>query len=333
MKTNLNKNQSRKPLNHEVNSIMIELHNKNKRSFPYYKGLYKQAQYFSPFYRDFIAKLIANKSLKIVGDRNGFIEPVLKPNVKKTGNKTKLSRKKESRIHFDISDPSTLPHEIGHFLDFLYGRDLALSTVVLLKGGKTLHEIFSEEFNSKQESLYQMVMNEYKNIINSNINDKAYDILINNMETYRTLCMVPIDKNKMNKVLRKALQIMLYENGFVETYYYLYEKKCNQILNDKYSPILDALSSIYDFNGLLLNHHDKLYYSLSSYRATFEFFANTFEAKVSGKYQHMEHLIKLLPKSFEAFEELFDICYQHIMNNKRFTDVLIKQRGGEDDEL
>ena len=106
----------------------------------------------------------------------------------------------------------------------------------------------------------------------------------------------------------------------------MFERKCYQILNDKYSPILDALSSKYDFDGLNLSYHDKEYYEASRLRPTYEFFANAFGAKVSGKYQHIEHLNKLLPKSFEAFEELFDIAYQHIINNKRFTDIAIRQR-------
>ena len=54
-----------------------------------------------------------------------------------------------------------------------------------------------------------------------------------------------------------------------------------------------------------------------------EFFANVFEAKVTSKHQQFDSLMKFLPKTFNAFEELFAIVYDHIQNNKRFTDVKI----------
>ena len=35
--------------------------------------------------------------------------------------------------------------------------------------------------------------------------------------------------------------------------------------------------------------------------------------------------MKYLPKSFAAFEKLFNIFYEHIQNNKKFTDVNVKE--------
>ena len=121
------------------------------------------------------------------------------------------------------------------------------------------------------------------------------------------------------------LQKELYESGFVETYYLLFERKCYSILNTKYSPILDALSSKYDFKHLCLTHHETIYYKSSKLRPVYEFFANVFAAKVTSKHTHFDNLIKHLPKSFNAFEKLFVIFYDHIQNNKRFTDVKLKK--------
>ena len=345
MNTNLVTNQVERPLDFEVKMIASEILKKNKLGFRRSKYLLKQAQHFSPFYRDFIIKVITNKSLKIVSDSEGYIEEILKDGesffssskpivVPKSGEitfDTKLSKKRENKIHTNLKDLSMLPHELGHAVDFMFGRANALSNVVILSNGKTLHQVFTEEFEAEHQYLYEMVMDEYKNIINSNINDDAYDILISHMDEYRLLCNIPINKVKVDIRNRKFLQTKLYECGFVDAYYLLYAKKCYQILNDKYSPILDALSSKYDFNGLNLDHHNMDYYNTCKHRATYEFFANAFMAKVTGKYQYIEHLIKLLPKSFEAFEELFDICYQHITNNKRFTDVKIRQRSNFND--
>ena len=64
-----------------------------------------------------------------------------------------------------------------------------------------------------------------------------------------------------------------------------------------------------------------IWYKYSKNNAVYEFFANLFEAKVTSKHVQFDNLIKFLPKSFEAFEELFFIFYNHIQQNKRFTDV------------
>lgn len=166
-------------------------------------------------------------------------------------------------------------------------------------------------------------MSEYKNIINSNINDKAYDIIISNIDKYRLLTDIPVN-NKTRKV-RKLIQKELYDSGFVETYYQLVTKNCYSILNSKYSPILDALSSSYDMSGLFLHYHENAYYQVNSKRPVQEFFANLFAAKVTSKHVYIDNLIKLLPKSFDAFEKLFVIFYDRIQNNKRFTDVKLKK--------
>lgn len=303
----------------EIQMIIDALNKKSKRSFSYrQKALKKQTLYFSPFYRDFINKVIRNGLLKIVNKWNdGYIVPngelIDTPNLRK---------RQKNKIYTDIQKVDTLPHELGHAVDFWFGHNQALTTNVILSNGKTLKEIFYEEFETKQEEIYKAVMNEYKTIINSNINDKAYDLLINNMSLYNKLENIKCkEKDKETTKQRRKIQKYLYEIGFVETYYHLYDRKCFACLNLKYSPILDALSSKYDFDGLFLDHHLFSYYKLSKNNAVYEFFANLFEAKVTSKHVQFDNLIRFRPKSFEAFEELFDVFYNHIQQNKRFTDV------------
>ena len=310
-------------------NIINSLSKKSKRSFGYYSEEVKnQAYYFSPAYRDFISNIIKNNSLKI---KNLYSSGSIYSLDYENDNEEKLKKRKQNQIYTDINNKDTLPHELGHAVDFWFGREKALSTVVLIED-KTLYDVFTEEFESKYQELYKLVMNEYKEIINSNINDKAYDILINNMPKYRELRSVEINsKDKETTLRRKKLQKELYESGFVETYYLLLKKKCFSILNTKYSPILDALSSKYDFEHLCLAHHENTYYKCSKFRPVYEFFANVFAAKVTSKHQHFNNLIKLLPKSFNAFEKLFVIFYDRIQNNKRFLDVKLKK--GDSNEL
>lgn len=228
----------------------------------------------------------------------------------------------------DLRYLDILPHELGHAVDFWFGSLNALTRTVILYDDKALFDIFTEEFEAKHQEIYEMVMEEYKNIINSNINDKAYDILIDNMDLYRLLSLVKPDlRDKEKTKFRREAQKELYKNGFVETYYQLIKRDCYSILNDKYSPILDALSSKYDFNGLYLAHHDQEYYRSSRFCTTEEFFANMFAAKVTSKHVYYDNLIKYLPKSFDAFERLFSIFYDRIQNNKKFVDLKII-RGG-----
>ena len=312
---NLNTNNHQ----NDIQLIVNALSKKSKKTLSRKQNaLRKQAQYFSPLYRDFIYKIISNTSLKIENKYNdGYITPI-----GEISSDTHLKKRQKNKIYTDIDDIDTLPHELGHAVDFWFSHINTLTNTVVLSNNKTLKEIFDEEFENKQEEIYQIVMDEYKNIINSNINDKAYDVLIENMPSYLELqnhkCNLQ-DKELTKK--RRIIQSKLYESGFVETYYLLYQRKCFSILNNKYSPILDALSSKYDFDGLFLDHHQYSYYQLSNKRPVQEFFANLFASKVTSKKSQFDYLITLLPKSYEAFEELFFIFYDHIQTNKRFIDV------------
>lgn len=314
--------QTRQNVN-DAEMIVNALMKKNKRDLlPRDKELKKQALYFSPTYRDFIYKIISNGSLKIAHSYHaGLMVPL-----EEDENNNKLSRRHNNKIFTDINDFDTLPHELGHAVDFWFGKETTLTKRVIISNGQTLYDIFTEEFESKQKELYQLVMNEYKKIINSNINEKAYDILTSHIKLYRCLEKIPIilrDKSLTEE--RTKIQNELYKSGFTEVYYQIFNKRCYSILNAKYSPILDALSSKYDFRRLCLDHHTKNYYEFSEQNPVQEFFANVFEAEVTSKFTQFESLIKYLPKSFEAFQKLFEIFYEHIQNNRKFADVAIKK--------
>ena len=306
----------------DIQLIVEAIVNKNKVGFRRNRSkLYQFAKYFSPAYRDFILKVIKNTSLKIEPDyRSGFMTATI------NDNKKRLSKRQKTHINTHMNDIDCLPHELGHAVDLWFGSNLALSSHVLVEGDKTLHDILKEEFASKKEELFEMMMVEFKDIINSTINKDAYDILLDNFELYRQLLKLPVDPECDElRILRRKYQKQLYKCGFVETYYQFITKKCYAILNSKYSPILDVLSAHYNFDGFGLRRHGPDYYETDEYLLSEEFFANVFAAKVTSKHTHFDSLIKYLPRSFNAFEKLFVIFYDHIQNNKRFTDVKIKE--------
>lgn len=319
--------------NNLVDLLCDAIERKSKRTFSYYgSSIKKQVLHFLPSYRDFLLKIINNSSLKIQNySREGSfsyqdsqIDQYLEE-FKKNPNpsKAKLSKRSKNIIYTDIKEINTLPHELGHAVDMWFGKNNELSSNVIVYKDKTLKEIFTTEFQSKKEQLFETVMNEYKNIINSNINNKAFDIFITNIDLYRKLQRLPVCD--VNRKARKNIQNKLYKSGFVEVYYQILEKKCYSILNKKYGPILDALSSEYDLSSIFLSHHKKSYYSVENLPVQ-EFFANTFAAKVSYDCKHIDELIKLLPESFNAFERLFVTFYDRIQNNKRFTNLQVKER-------
>ena len=305
-----------------IEEIANAIYNKGKLNFRYSgKLLRSQAMHITAPYRDFVLKVIKNSHLKI--------EPINSGGNLLPGSEEKevqVSRRVKNSIQADFHDKDCLPHELGHSCDFWFGRASTLTRIVCLDGDKSLYDIFTEEFEEKYEELYRLVMSEYKDIVDSTIKKGAFKIIMDYIGAYRLLKAMPYDsRHKKTTSMRRRTQKMLYENGFVETYYQFYTKNCFRMLNTKYSPILDALSSKYDFSDLFLNHHDKYYYKGSKYNAVQEFFANLFMAKVTAKHAHFDYLIKYLPRSFNAFERLFVIFYDHIMNNKRFTDLKIKK--------
>ncbi|MDY6430993.1 MAG: hypothetical protein SPL00_04305 [Bacilli bacterium] len=310
--------------NDEVSTIVAVLSAKSKRTFAHRKkSLLEQAKYFSPIYRDFIIKVINNKSLEIVHSYDESY--LLDKNISEENLKVKLTKKSKNKIFIEIEDVDALPHELGHAVDFYFGKENSLSRSVILEDNKTLYDIFSEEFEEKHHELYELVMTEYKQAINSSINKEAFDILIRDIPKYRELCSIKIDlDNKEVTAKRKQLQKELYESNFVETYYELYMSRCYCEINKKYSPILDALSSRYNLEGLFLDHHKESYYERDKYNAVYEFFGNLFRARVTSQNVYTDNLIKYLPKSFLAFEKLFDIFYEHIQNNRKFNDIKLK---------
>ena len=134
----------------DVDLIAETLRNKSKRTMAHYADrLRKQARYFSPFYRDFIHKLLKNSYLKIVHEsRSGYVSSIESGEVYNS-----LSKRQVCKLSTDISDVKVLPHELGHAIDFWFGRTNSLTSSVLLSNGQTFREIFDAEFNEKKEAL------------------------------------------------------------------------------------------------------------------------------------------------------------------------------------
>lgn len=286
------------------------------------RGLNKIADGISPSYRDFVNKVLSNSKLKIEREKDyGYCSPSY-PCYES------FKRRASCTIAIDFYDVHCFLHELSHSIDFLFGGSIPMSCTVIIQNGKTLRDIFDEEFKEHQEEIWKFVMNEYRFSIDPNIYKGAYDIFINNMPKYLSLC------STVSKKDRKKLHQELYECGFVEVYYQIATKKCFRVLQQKYLAILDALSSTYDITGLFLPGHEKEYYATRPEKGVLEFFANVCADKLTGNHTRYDQLIKLMPKSFNAFERLFVLIYDRIQNNKRFTDLKIIEMPEDDiDEL
>ena len=297
----------------EINSIASAIHDKSKRTFKYQKkNLKNQAMSFSPIYRDFILKIINNKSLKI---KHSYRDSFIKADFV---NRDDFKKKGSNQIVADISDTDNLAHELGHSLDFYFGRNNALTTSVILSNGQTFHQIVKDEFEQMRIEMHEYVTDNFRGIVDSHLGEGSFNLLDCYMDVYRGLYKHSDEKT------RTKIHKELYKSGFVETYYQYVTKGMPAILDDKYHPIIDLLSSKYDFSGFRLSHHDEEYYYLKS-RLGFELFANLFSAKVTSRYDMLENFEKMMPRSMEAFEELFSIIYDHIQNDKRFTDLELKE--------
>ena len=305
-----------------VDDIIIALNKKSKRDFPLNSvKLRQQVIHFSPAYRDFILKIIKNGSLKI---RRSYALNFTE--VGRSGEKNKLSKRAKNTVYASIINYDNLPHELGHAVDFWFGLSSPLSSTIRVNDKETLFDIFTKEFEEKKDELFSLIIHEYEDLVDSKIGKGTFALIKEGLPFYDELKSIKVDKkNKAITKKRNKLQMHLYNTGFVEAYYNLYMSGCYMEINGKYSPILDALSSSFDLSHLFLAHHSLEYYSDFDSLAVEEFFANLFEAKIASKHKYFDNLIKYLPKSFSAFEQLFVIFYDRIQNNKRFNDVIRKE--------
>jgi len=304
----------------EVQLIADALAKKSKKTLASNRpALIEQAKFFAPEYRDFILKIIKSSALKIESKPNGGSISDIDPSHYLRLNYTK---RRKYKIITDIENVRTLPHELGHAVDFWFHILLPSSSFVNAVNNQTLYDVFTAEFNSKYEEFYTMIMNEYEAIITANIDENTFALIRDNIEKYRELKSIKIDKkNKETTAKRRALQKTLYECNFVETYFNIHEQYYFKEFNNKYAPILDALSSKYDLSHIFLAHHKKEYYDLSMFLPVQEFFANAFRDKVTANEESIANLKKYLPASYAAFENLFYMFYDRLQNNKKFTDV------------
>ena len=316
----LEKNKPKPPIPKEAQNIVDVLIKKNKKSFSNkVDSLGRLAANITPSYRSFIHKIINNCSLKIVAGSHSFLTSY-EEDTEQNG----LEKRQKNYLSFDVDNLGAFAHELGHSVDFLFGRSQPLSRKIVLSSGGTLCEVFEKEFESVHENVFKEVMEIYKSLLNSKINKTAFDIIINNLERFRDL------RNKgflpEAQEFRKKLQTELYKSGFVETFYELYTNDYPKTINEGYSTVIDALSSKYDLSYLGLCHHEIEYYrSDPGTKQVQEFFANLFSAKVTSNQAQLDNTAKYFPRSFEAFEELFSIIFNHIEQNKRFTDVKIRK--------
>lgn len=343
----------------KVNDIVMSLLEKNssndkKRKLDDLKPsnwLSNQAACFLPEYQDFIIKIINNCEYKKTFNGSNDDEDARKEimdNLIPFMNNDKGSKLDNgyislenkqvkplkiinNKINVNFLEPRNLSYELGHAVDYWFGQSKSL-TNTLIVNDKTLYDIFNEEFKNKSEEICEKVLNEYKDIITNNINDKAYDILVEHIDSYRELKSIEIDLKDENVVKkRKEIQNKLDQCGFVECYYELIQlimKKEFKPLEDKYRPILHALCNKYDFIGLnlvYLNKKDPKKPKELSKCSVQEFFADLFEAKVASNQPYYDELRKLLPESFAGFEELFKISNEHIIKDKKFDDVKVKK--------
>ena len=303
------------PNQNEINIFAQGIKKKTKRLYKNNaKRIIKQAIHISPAYRDFVNKLLSSSTLSIKPYTGGYCSVV------ECGERNNFSKRRKVKICVDFTDPDCFTHELGHYCDFLFGGVCSFSSNIVVMDGKTLDEIFTEEFNEKEPELYKTVMGAYARNIDSNIYKGAYDIFTKYFPLYRKLSILitPEQRRKVHKEL--------YESGFVEIYYQLVNKKCYSVVEQKYAPIMDALSSKHDITNLYLRGHSIEYYKINKELLVQEFFAHAFSDKVTANHTRFDSLIKLMPKSFNAFERLFVLIYDHIMNNKRFTDMPILLR-------
>ena len=308
MKQTINQNAT-----NDIQTFINTFKKKGKLLYKWHaKGIKKIAWTISPSYRDFVNKLLSNSKLKIERRIGGCCKS-------ECGQLGSLAKRVENKIEIDYDDGETFCHELGHSVDLMFGHACSLSYSVLVSGDKTLFDVFNEEFESHKEELHELLMNEYRFNIDSNIYEGAYDVFVNNMPKYLELSKTT-DKKK-----RKTLQNELYKCGFVEVYYQIKTKKCFKVLEQKYIPIMDALSSKYDITGMYLTGHGLDYYSISNRLPSQEFFANVFADKIMGNHTRYDNLIKLMPRSFDAFERLFFLVYDRIQNNRRFTDLKLRE--------
>ena len=274
-------------------------------------------------YLPFISKIVSNNSLEfyLYNRPDVFIR-----SNEKIDEELTFSKGQKKTIYYCSYFEKGLIHELGHAVDFWFSIEKALTKTIIVLNNKTFSEIFVEEFNQNYEKILEHILNEYKKIIEKNLNKKCFEILSLNFYKYQKLKSLKCNKRNKNVLFqRKLIHKDLYKSGFVEAYYEVVTKKLYKVMNDRFSPLLDALSSKYDFKESFLDHHELDYYKEDKYNSTYEMFANLFVSKTTYSKTDYEFLNKLLPKTNEAFSKLFDILYSKIMKNESFDDCEIRR--------
>ena len=308
----------------DIRRFVIALCGKDKRGLRRSEDIYvKLAKTMKKEYLPFLSKFI--ESAPIV-PKNVFYDGYVHMDVtiEAAHSGAELVRKGTTLTAFDAT---TFAHEIGHAVDGYFGWNNTFSHEVLLHDSRTLCETLVEELDQSGEAIYQRIISEYKEAIASALGQEAVDILWEHKGLYGELRSIPVNlEDRYTTAERQSIQDQLYECGFVETLYQVYQGGYFAEINRKYSPILDALSSRHDFSGQLLSHHKYDYYQEDPENVGMEFFANLFAMKVQDD-GTIESMLKVyLPASLAAFEELFSLIMDHILGDKPFDDVRLRAR-------
>ena len=298
-------NQHQKTSKIGPHSLAVALWGKDRRGLRHIKkALPIQAEAFSPFYRDFIETIIRSSALRIKQGKEGYIKSESNPGIN-------ANKRASNLIVADVTDIDTLPHELGHALDFWYGLGRALTSTVILEDGKTFHDILTGELSRTKKRLERELKDLYRTTVDKALGEKASETILGQIDLYRKLGFT------FDESSRQAIHRQLWETGFAELFYSLFTKQVTKEIGWVYSPLWDLLSAVIRLDNLGLPHHDYDYYLLSRTLVSEECFANLFHAEVCSIYEQMDHFKSYFPQTYAAFQKLFSFGYEGIMHHQR----------------
>ena len=314
-----NKNMKPKPLEHTVSrdEFVDAIVNKDLRHLRRFRDQVGTCvDGISPIYREFVYRIISCNSIKLdMGPGgSGLCET-------EYNGLTKLFSKRASiKIHSDFSS-STFCHELGHAVDDFYGCDQALSIELEIEPGKTLFDIYTEEFLDHHIGIYDCVIDYYWDLSEKRIGKERTDLIRRHLPLYELLF-----KNKKEDIsdeaflaARKRIHKNLDRLGFVDAYCRFYEAGIHESTQQFFGPINDSLSSLYDIGILRLRGHHRNYYSGSFPVLTVsEVFANLFRTELLIQRNVENVLLRFFPRTIAGFQKIFEMAYKHFMEGVKY---------------
>ncbi len=269
----------------------------------------------SPFYRELIFRIISCNSVKLRFDAPGDSSCT-----SRSTHREKFFVKRADIEVLSSFDPDTFCHELGHAVDAFYGSDQSLTCVMEIEPGRTLFDIFAEEFHSHQKEIYNYVIDYYWKLSERRIGKPATDIIRRYYPFYELLFLKKNEGVSQEEfaAARRRVHKTLDRVGFVNAYCRFYEAGVIGSTNAFFGPIIDALSSLYDISALRLAGHYGDYYSCAPLTVK-EFFANLFATELLSDRKVEEYLLRFFPHSVDGFQKLFDQVYNHFVNGEKYS--------------